>query len=129
VDPVDPPVFAGRDPEWREAWEGRLDDESRRRVVFALKEGSRLEDPTLEPFVYGLIARRRRQLRWRIAAAAPMLALVVAWTIATTVVRPSLWGWFYVTLLIVFLTVVPFALLRERRRLERAELAQTSSRG
>src|SRR6266571_6233816 len=30
MEPVEPAVFVGRDPEWREAWEERLDAESRR---------------------------------------------------------------------------------------------------
>ena len=55
MEPLDPAVFAGRDPEWREAWEERLDADSRRQVKSAIKDGSRLDDPALEPFLYGLM--------------------------------------------------------------------------
>lgn len=63
--PVDPDVFAGRDPAWRVAWENELDPTSREEVARAVREGVRIADTRLEPFVYGLIARRRRQNRWR----------------------------------------------------------------
>jgi hypothetical protein len=128
MEPVDPAVFVGRDPQWREAWEERLDAEGRRRVRAAVTDGSRLDDAVLEPYVYGLIARRRRQLRWRVLQGVFTLAIVSAWVVATTVIRPSLWSWFYIPLLVACLTVLPLALLRERHRLDRAALAQTSSR-
>ena len=128
MEPVEAAVFAGRDPQWREAWEERLDAEGRRRVTGALKDGSRLDDPVLEPYLYGLIARRRRQLRWRVLQGVFTLAITTAWVVATTVIRPGLWSWFYIPLLIFGLTVLPLALLRERRRLDKAELVQTSSR-
>jgi len=51
MEPIDSAVFAGRDPEWREAWE-ELDAESRGRVTATIKDGSRLDDPVLEPFLY-----------------------------------------------------------------------------
>ncbi len=129
MEPVDPAVFAGRDPQWRGAWEERLDADSRRQVTSAIKDGSRLDDPALEPFLYGLIARRRRQNRWRIVQGVFTLALLGAWVIATTVIRPSLWSWFYIASLIAGLAIVPFAVLRERPRLDRAESVQTSPRG
>src|SRR5439155_152921 len=100
MEPVDPAVFAGHDPQWRGAWEERLDADSRRQVTSAIKDGSRLDDPALEPFLHGLIARRRRQNRWRIAQGVFTLALLGAWVIATTVIRPSLWSWFYIASLL-----------------------------
>jgi hypothetical protein len=89
VDPVDPDVFAGRDPAWRQAWEELLDAESRKRVEDAIKNDDKLDEPTLEPFVYGLIARRRKRHRWRMVQAAILFVIAALWVIATTVVRPS----------------------------------------
>ena len=126
--PLDPDVFAGRDPAWREAWEELLDTESRKRVEDVIKNGDRLGDPALEPFVYGLIARRRRRHRWRIVQAALMFVIAGVWVVATTVVRPSPLGWFWIALLVVVVTVVPFKLRLEGRALDRAEEAQTSPR-
>jgi hypothetical protein len=106
MEPIDPAVFVGRDPEWREAWE-ELDAESRRRVTAVVTDGSRLDDPALEPFLYSLIARRRRHHRWRIVQAVITLTIGTFWAVATTEIRPSLWSWFFIPLLIVFLTVLP----------------------
>jgi hypothetical protein len=125
VDPIDPDVLAGRDPSWREAW-GRLDSGSRLRVQDALKRGTRLDDATLEPFIYGLIARRRRQRKWRIAQAAITTSIAGYWVVATTLIRASAFGWLWVPLFVMYLVGLPLALRHEARKLDRAEFAQTS---
>jgi hypothetical protein len=127
VDPVDPDVFAGRDPAWREAWEELLDPESRKRVEDAIKGGDRLDDPALEPFVYGLIAWRRKRLRWRIVQAVILFVIAGVWVIETTVIRPSPLSWFWIAVLVIIVTVIPFKLRLEKRALDRAEEAQTSA--
>jgi hypothetical protein len=125
MDPVDPDVFAGRDPAWRMSWEA-LDPDARQRVSDAVAEGKRVGDTRLEPFVYGMIAKRRRQQRWRILQSAFTVVLSGFWVAATTVLRPSPFAWFFVPALIVALIVPPVLIHGEARRLDRAEVAQTS---
>jgi hypothetical protein len=124
VEPIDPRVFEGRNPPWREWWEGRLDDEDRRRVERALNDGTRISDPRLEPFVYGLIARSRRGLWMKVAV---NVGLVV-----TTAVQASLnprWHGFWVAMFIVSLTIAPWKVWVDRRRLVRARDVQESLPG
>ena len=122
--PVDPDVFAGRDPAWRMTWEA-LKAEDRKQVSDAVRGGRRVDGRNLEPFVYGLIARRRRQQRWRIVQTSITIAITGFWVVATTVIRPSPFRWFSIPTLILVLGVAPIAIRSENRRLDRAEQAQT----
>jgi hypothetical protein len=124
VEPVRPDVLAGRDPAWREAWEDDLDVDQRQRVVHALRTGVRMQDEQLEPFVYGLIARRRRQNRWRLIQIVVALWISGFWTYVTTVVHPSAAKWFWIASFMVALVAMPVLVRAEAKRLDRAEAAQ-----
>ena len=128
MNPVDPDVFAGRDPAWREAWEDGLDLPDREQIVKAVRVGARVADPELEPFVYGLIARRRRQNRWRLVQALVALSISGSWAYMTTVVRPSAIKWFWIVSFAIALVAIPVLIRAEARRLDKAESAQQARR-
>jgi hypothetical protein len=123
VEPSTAAVESGRDPVWRVAWEG-LDETSRRAVRDAVKTGATVQNPTLTPFVFGLIARKRRALRSSVALWAVVTSGSVFWVYATTVLRPSAFAAFWVAMLLVCLTLVPIRLRSARRTLAKCESAQ-----
>ena len=107
------------------AWEHDLDAARRQQVAQAVRDGTQIDDPTLEPFVYGLIARRRRQNRWRTVQVAVALVFSALWIYVTTVVRPSPFRWFWVATFAIAVAAIPLVIRAEQRRLDRAEAAQT----
>jgi hypothetical protein len=111
------------------AWEDELDVAARDQVIHAVRVGVRVTDPNLEPFVYGLIARRRRQNRWRVVQALVALVISGFWVYVTTVVRPSSFRWFWIMTFALALATIPFVIRAEWRRLDRAESAQTRTPG
>jgi hypothetical protein len=121
VQPVDPQVFEGRDPWWRMAWEESLTAQERRRIRRAVRTGTRLNEPALEPVLIGLIARERRSLRWRWLLWPIQVTIPAAWLWATAVVHPSGWRWMWWPLLALAVVGVPAAMLIRRRRLARAD--------
>jgi len=128
LDGIDPDVFIGRNPAWRQAWEN-LDARARMEVANAVKEGVRVSDPGLEPFVYGLIARGRSRHRWGLVLAVLSLGQGVFWVIATTVIRPSAFKWLWIVAVATEVAVIPFLIRADSQRLNKAEAAQTSPRG
>ena len=126
MEPIDPAVFEGRDPAWREWWEERLDQRSRTRVEDAVKTGRRPDDPDLEPFVYGLISRKRRRLRWRVLQLLILLPLSAWWAYFNPI---PFFKVIFFAALIVGLTFVPWKLRRESRQLSRVEQTLGSTRG
>ena len=76
---VDPEVFHGRNPWWREALEQNLHPEERRKVRTAVNWGRRVEERHLVPYVYGLIAIVRRSLGWRIPLFAASVVHAAVW--------------------------------------------------
>jgi hypothetical protein len=120
MEAVDAAVLEGRDPAWREWWEERLDQASRTRVENAVKYGKPLKEPSLQPFVYGLIARKKRRLRWKIPQLVFLVALSMWWAYST---RIPFFRLFFVVLLILEFTLIPWRLREESRQLARAEQA------
>lgn len=122
MQPVDPQVFEGRDPWWRMASEESLTAQERRRIQRAVRTGARLNDPSLEPVLIGLIARERRSLRWRMLLLWPVsVAITAVWVWETMVVRPSNWRWMWTALLLLVVLAVPPRVLILRKRLARAD--------
>jgi hypothetical protein len=111
------------------AWEDKLDTAAREQVAHAVRDGVPIADASLEPFVYGLIARRRRQNRWRVAQVAVALVFSSLWIYVTTVVRPSPFRWFWIVTFALAVAALPLVIRAEQRRLDKAEAAQTSPRG
>lgn len=124
MEPTDPRVFEGRDPAWREWWEERLDHDDRVRVENAVKDGTRVSDPRLEPFVYGLIARSRRGLWAKVA-----LNVVLVGTTGIQAALNPRWHGFWVAMFLIALTAVPWKIWMDARRLARAKEVQESRRG
>lgn len=116
--PLDPDVFVGRDPAWKEAWEEVLSQEQRRQVRRAVRRGRSLNDVDLEPFIAGLLARERRSLRWKLAL---LIANFVLWLIVGIVSRSSFSHWFYLGLAAVVAVGGTASYLVQRTWLQRAE--------
>ena len=57
---MDDKIQQGRDPEWRLAFEDRLDDAARVRVRRAVKNGSSVSDPDEAAIAVGLARREER---------------------------------------------------------------------
>ena len=55
MDGIDPAILTGSDPGWRMAWEETLSAEERSRVQAYVREGTKMTDPKLQPFVVGYI--------------------------------------------------------------------------
>ncbi len=126
MEPVDPAVLEGRNPQWRESWEGRLSQSARTRVEEAVKHGRPLEDPQLEPFVRGLLARTRRRYRWMLLLYLAITIEAGFWAYATAVSRPSFLSLFWVPVFAFGLTVVPFRIGSRFRGLASVEQAVLS---
>jgi hypothetical protein len=120
----DASVLDGRNPAWREAWEG-LDHSARTQVTDAVKNATRIEAPELKPFVSGLIAKTRRGLRSKTVNLVVLLILTGFWSYATAVMRPSPTRFFWISLFVFLLIVGPVFLRAKFRRLEKAEQAQS----
>jgi hypothetical protein len=121
VEPATKEISSGRDPAWREAWEGRLDESSREAVEVAVRNRTPVGDPRLRPYVLGLIARRRRALHLRTGVWVFVTLVVAVWVYATTILRPSLFALFWIAALVVCLTVVSFRIRMLRRALVEGE--------
>jgi hypothetical protein len=119
----DASIRDGRNPAWRIAWNG-LDEEARERIRAAFRTGTRLEDPALEPFAQGFLARAERGHRWFPYQFAATTLLIGVWLFATAVLRPSEWAAFYTVLLLIDLICLPVVHRRSSRRLAKAQHAQ-----
>jgi hypothetical protein len=125
--PVHPQVLAGRNPWWREAWEG-LDPEDRQEVNQAVRSGSRVRDHLL-PFVYGLVALTRRRFRWAWLQLSLVEAMAGVWIYFTCFRVPQGFCWMFVGIAALGLVAVPLRIYWHSRLLERAERANMWGRG
>ena len=120
MEPIDASVFEGRNPAWREWWENKLDEGARTQVEDAVRKGTGINDPSLEPFVYGLIARARRGLKLKIVQMAFLAVLSGSWVLLTAAKAPW-WHAFWIVLFLVDVTAVPWTLRLKARSLTLAE--------
>jgi hypothetical protein len=121
-------VLQGRNPDWKMGWEEGLSPEDRQEVKRAVRQGRRLSDSRLAPFVFGMAAKWRRSL-WFV----PVLGLInlVFVTIQVyfncLVHHASLFVTascvFFVLIGVGWLVAVPVATWHRRRRLRQAEEA------
>ena len=88
-----------------------------------MKDATRVNDPRLEPFVYGLIARSRRGLWLRMA-----LSVGLAVTTGIQAALNAYWHGFWVAMFLIALTAVPWKIWMDARRLARAKEVQESRR-
>ncbi len=121
VGPVDPSVFQGRGPEWRLAWDERLTPAERAEVRRAVRRGARVDDPHLEPYVYGFMAIRRRELRSWLFTNVPIGTAFLALMLYMGPRRTSGVDWFWVGVAAFWITAVPLNLWWRTSRLRRAE--------
>jgi len=117
----------GRNPPWRIAW-GGLDRKGRERVRGAFKDGTKIEDPALEPFAQGFLARAERAHRWAPYQVGFTALLCGLWLYATAVLRPSLWAALYLALLLVDLVWGPVKYRRASKQIANARQAATQAR-
>jgi hypothetical protein len=115
---LDPDVFVGRNPAWKEAWEEILSQGQRRQVRRAVMRGRSLDDSELAPFVMGLLAREKRSLRWKPVV---LIAMSILWLFAGVVSRSSFNRWFYLCLATVVAIGGTASYFVQQTWLERAE--------
>lgn len=126
MDSVDPAILRGTNPEWRVAWEGGLDAQDRARVQECVREGTKMPDPRLEPFVIGWIARARRGVRTTIAVQVILVAALIPLTIVAHSHGASVIGLCLLLSLVLSVTVIPWRIRNRFRELDRAERAQAT---
>jgi hypothetical protein len=124
VQPVlmDDRIQQGRDPEWRLAFEDRLDNAARVRVRRAVRYGESVSDPDEAAVAAGFARReQRRVLRLGLVLVPVQVAIAVVWVRLFMVGRlPAAFGWFWVGVLVVLMGVVPLVLRRRRHVARRA---------
>jgi hypothetical protein len=119
---MDDRIRQGRDPEWRLAFEDRLDDAAQARVRRAVKNGARVSDPDEAVIAVGLARREERTvLRLGLILLPIQVAIAVVWVSFFVAGRlHAAFGWFWVAVLFVLMGVVPFVLRRRRHVARRA---------
>jgi hypothetical protein len=122
---MDDMIQQGRDPEWRLAFEDRLDGDARARVRRAVKNGQSVDDPEQAPIAVGLARREQRRINvLRLILLPVQLVIAVVWVGLFVVGRLSpAFGWFWVVVLLVLMGVVPFTLRRRHQVASRAAAA------
>ena len=113
---MDDRIQQGRDPEWRLAFEDRLDDAAQARVRRAVKNGASVSDPDEAAIAVGLARREQRTvLRLGLLLLPIQIAIAVVWvSLFVAGALPAAFGWFWVAVLLVLMAVVPFVLRRRR---------------
>ena len=119
---MDDRIQQGRDPEWRLAFEDRLDAAAQARVRRAVKSGAKIGDPDEAAVAVGLARREQRTvLRLGLILLPLQIAIAAVWVLLFVVGRqPAVFGWFWVAVLLVLMGVVPFALRRRQHVARRA---------
>jgi hypothetical protein len=122
---MDDRIQQGFNPEWRLAFEDRLDDAARLRIRRAVSNGGSVGDPGEAALAAGFA---RRQQRRTLLLGLVLLPLQIA--IAAVWVRqfllgalPAVFGWFWVAALVVLIAVVPVVLGRRYQVARRAATA------
>jgi hypothetical protein len=119
---MDDSIQQGRDPEWRLAFEDRLDDTARARIRRAVKNGESVGDPDLAAVAAGLARREQRRVLLQGLVLLPVqLVMAVVWVRLFLLGQlPDAFGWFWVAALLVLIGVVPFVLHRRHQVAGRA---------
>jgi hypothetical protein len=112
---MDDMIQQGRNPEWRLAFEDRLDDAARTRIRRAVKDGAGVDDPDQAAVAAGFARRERRRILILGLILLPVqLAIAVVWVRLFVAGRlPAPFGWFWVAVLLLLIGVVPFV-IRQR---------------
>lgn len=128
---MDDRIQQGRDPEWRLAFEDRLDDAARARIRRAVSNGDSVGDPGEAAVAVGLARREQRRLLLLGLVLLPVqLAVAVVWVWLFVVGRLSAaLGWFWVAVLLVLMAVMPLVLRRRQQIARRAAEANQRAAG
>jgi hypothetical protein len=128
---MDDRIQQGRDPEWRLAFEDRLDDAARARIRRAVSNGASVGDPDEAGVAVGLARREQRRLLLLGLVVLPVqLTVAVVWVWLFVVGRLSAaLGWFWVAVLGVLMGVVPLVLRRRQQVAHRAAEANQRAAG
>ena len=122
---MDDRIQQGRDPDWRLAFEDRLDDAARAHIRRAVRNGQRVDEPDHAAIAAGLARREQRRVLFLALVLLPVqLVIAVVW-VRTFMVRalPNVFGWFWVAVLAVLIGIVPFTLRRRHQVAGRAAAA------
>jgi hypothetical protein len=119
---MDDRIQQGRNPDWRLAFEDCLDDAARAQVRRAVKNGRSVADADQAALAAGLARReQRRVLLLGLVLLPGQLAIAVVWVRLFVIGRlPDAFGWFWITVLLVLIGVVPFMLRRRHHVAGRA---------
>jgi hypothetical protein len=119
---MDDMIQQGRDPDWRLAFEDRLDDAARARLHWAVKNGESVDDPDQAAIAVGLARREQRRIQFlRLVLLPVQLVIAVVWVRLFVVGRlPAAFGWFWVAVMLVLMVVVPLTLRRRHQVASRA---------
>ena len=119
---MDSVIQQGRDPEWRLAFEDRLDEAARARVRSAVKNGESVDEPNQASIAAGLARReQRRVLLLGLVLLPVQLGVAVFWVrLFVTGRLPAVFGWFWIAVLLMLIGVVPFVLRRRHQVASRA---------
>jgi MprA protease rhombosortase-interaction domain-containing protein len=115
-------IQQGRDPEWRLAFEDRLDEAARARVRSAVKNGESVDEANQASIAAGLARReQRRVLLLGLVLLPVQLGVAVFWVrLFVTGRLPTVFGWFWIAVLLMLIGVAPFALRRRHQVASRA---------
>jgi hypothetical protein len=102
---MDSVIQQGRDPEWRLAFEDRLDEAARARVRSAVKNGECVDEPNRASIAAGL-ARRDSvgSCSWGLVLLPVQLGVAVFWVrLFVTGRLPAVFGWFWIAVLLMLI--------------------------
>jgi hypothetical protein len=121
---VDNPIRQGRDPEWRFAFEHRLDTDARTRIRQAVNRGQSVTDPNEAAVAAGLARRDQRAARRHGFIFLPIQVVFasvwLAWMLDHERRVPVAFLWFWAAVWIVLVGVAPFLIWRRIRIARRA---------
>jgi hypothetical protein len=110
---MDDRIRQGRDPQWRLAFQDRLDEAARARVRHAVRRGGSVADPNEAAVAAGLARRRQRMLRCQALIVLPLqVGLALTWLLVLLppAQLPAAFRWFWVAVLILLVGVAPLVL-------------------
>jgi hypothetical protein len=113
---MDDRIRQGHDPEWRLAFQDRLDQAARARVRHAVRRGSSLADPNEAAVAVGLARRQQHMLLRHALIVVPLqVGLTLTWLVMLLPPArlPAAFRWLWAVVLTLLVGVAPL-LLRHR---------------
>jgi hypothetical protein len=110
---MDDRIRQGRDPEWRLAFQDRLDEAARARVRHAVRRGGSVADPNEAAVAAGLARRQQRTLLCQALIVLPLqvgLTLIWLFVLLPPAQLPAAFRWFWAAVLTLLVGVAPLVL-------------------